>query len=375
MKDDTGLGAALLQLCEGARRCDPTDTADSWLMGDGIPLRNAAVGALMAHPEIAPHLQRGQFLHVPLGAGSGLESPENLLRPLLREVLARPSNEWESEIQRFIELLRMSDGQAPCTVQAGLSGIQLQHSPLQLEDGAIRGTAASDFFETDPADASIRVVFEYRTSIPAAIREIGFDFAAQTVAEVEAEHRLRATRLLIALALETSAPVQEQMVRRQIDFSSAGGGLQPRHLGQIAASRPSMIDPSTANRVAATYGQLGNADLAALGVAVRRFLLARTERVRPDDQVIDYAIALESMTSLHGGENQGEELAQLLATEDHDSGSIEDMHERFREARRSIVHDGDVPLHSEAAAASGRFLVEQSLRVRTHLSAQPHTPG
>ncbi len=92
--------------------------------------------------------------------------------------------------------------------------------------------------------------------------------------------------------------------------------------------------------------------------------MARTERVRPADQVIDYAIAIESMTKKRSGADQGKELARLIA-DPADAPSVEECRIAFRETRRQIVHDGVVPADVREPAALGEDLVRRSLRART----------
>ena len=49
-KTPTDPHSALRRLCDGAAQRDPVDTPDSWLMGDGIELREAALfAACMSH--------------------------------------------------------------------------------------------------------------------------------------------------------------------------------------------------------------------------------------------------------------------------------------------------------------------------------------
>jgi len=118
---------ALRRLCEGAVQRPEVETTDSWFQHQGIPLRDQAVQALRADPEIGPHLKPDMFLHVPLGAGVGFGAPEFLVQGFLRAVVQRPASEWDGEIERFLDVLRLRDDQAPCTVKLGLSGLSVQN--------------------------------------------------------------------------------------------------------------------------------------------------------------------------------------------------------------------------------------------------------
>ena len=56
-----------------------------------------------------------------------------------------------------------------------------------------------------------------------------------------------------------------------------------------------MLNATAAEKLKQEYASLAGMPVRHVGVAVRRYLIARSERVRPADQVIDYAIAVESM--------------------------------------------------------------------------------
>jgi hypothetical protein len=60
---------------------------------------------------------------------------------------------------------------------------------------------------------------------------------------------------------------------------------------------PAVLNERAAENLRQEYAALVEVPVRHVGVAVRRYLIARSERVRPADQVIDYAIAIESMTS------------------------------------------------------------------------------
>jgi len=230
----------------------------------------------------------------------------------------------------------------------------------------LRNPGPQDFFTADEVAAPVSSIFEYRTFIPAQIGGSVSRFEVMLLLQVEGEHRHRATRLLVALALESPAPVQEQMVHRAVDFVGAGGGRQPAPIAPLP-SPPTVVDDPTAERIATCYEQLAGADLSGVAVAARRLLLARTERVRPEDQIIDYAIALESMTQEWGGKAQGKELSRLLGQHGVPEEEVERQHKSFRKARKAVVHEGIVPTHVKVHAETGRRLVEQSLRARVGL--------
>jgi hypothetical protein len=80
--------------------------------------------------------------------------------------------------------------------------------------------------------------------------------------------------------------------------------------------------------------------------------------------VIDYAIAIESMTSEWGGKDQGKELASVLAGDGGGHDQVESEHKAFRHARERIIHDGEIPADVAQAARLGESLVLRSLRAR-----------
>ncbi|MFP5389025.1 MAG: hypothetical protein ACLGG5_06975, partial [Thermoleophilia bacterium] len=186
-------------------------------------------------------------------------------------------------------------------------------------------------------------------------------------------HQTRLTRFLLAVALATEAPIQEQLVMKAIDFGGSASGKLPEDLGPMISSHWHRLDKPATDGICNCYAALAGRNLGGLSVATRRFLLARTERVRPADQIIDYAIALESMTSKRYGDKQGKELAGLLAHDAIQQKIVESEHEHFRAARETIVHDGVIPPDAGAVAQAGRELVKRALRARSQASqaAQP----
>ncbi len=369
---------ALLNLCEGASRRSEIDTPDSWMMrAEGAQLRSKAIEALHADPVIGTNVGNNRFLHVAgVSAGSGLEILDPWLRCLLqRTVIALGSDRssWEGEVDRFLDVLSVRDGRVRCTVRSAFAGITLADGGFELEDAVVRPAAGADFHVPIGGATPTGIVFEYGTDLPASAGPLGFSFPDHFIADVDTSHQTRLTRFLLAVALNTSAPIQEQLVMKEVDFGSGGSGRLPEETGPIVALPSFSLDYAAVERVRECYVALGGRNLARLGVATRRFLLARTERVRPTDQIIDYAIALESMTSQHYGDKQGKELAKLLAHGTAERQSIESEHRQFRAAREAIVHEGVVPADAPLLAGLGRDLVRRSLLSRTRLS--PRAPA
>jgi hypothetical protein len=335
----------------------------------GSRFHQNAIDALHADPETGPNLGRDQFLHVAgVSAGSGLELLDPWLRSLLHRVLIEPGlrrPDWEGEISRFLDVLRVRDGTVFCAVKSAFAGIALPNAGFELDDGIVRPALDSDFHVPVGETAPVGIVFEYRTQLPASAGPVGLSFPDELVARIETAHQTRLTRFLLAVALTTAAPVQDQLVMKAIDFGGGGSGRLPEEVGPIVSSHQYLLDESAIDRICDCYLSLAGKNLGRLGVATRRFLVARTERVRPADQIIDYAIALESMTSERYADKQGKELARLLANDVSERKVIESEHKRFRAAREAIVHDGVIPPDVGGVAEMGRGLVKRSLWARS----------
>lgn len=335
----------------------------------GSELRANAIEALQADPEIGPNVGNDRFLHVAgVSAGSGLDMLEPWLRGLLHRTLLTPGldrSEWAGEVARFLDVLSVRKGSVPCTIRSALTGITVTHTGFELDDAIVRPAVPTDFLVPIGRDAPEGVVFEYRTPLPAFAGPIGFSFPDDLVAQMESDHRARLTHFLLAVALTTEAPIQEQLVMKAIDFEGGGSGGLPEEIGPIAFQPRFLLDEPTIERIRSRYRELDGSDLSHLAVATRRFLMARTERVRPTDQIIDYAIGLESMSSRRYADKQGKELARLLADDPRERKAVESDHETFRAARERIVHDGAIPSDASFVAQVGRELVRKSLWARS----------
>jgi hypothetical protein len=178
------------------------------------------------------------------------------------------------------------------------------------------------------------------------------------------EHEEALTRLLLALAFVTVGPVQVDATMYEPVFSGSSAGEQPEIAGPILTGHLTMLNASAADDLRREYAALVDVPVRHVGVAVRRYLIARSERVRPADQVIDYAIAIESMTSEWGGKDQGKELAAVLASNGGEHKQVEGEHQAFRRARERIIHDGEIPADVAQVARLGESLVLRSLRAR-----------
>jgi hypothetical protein len=289
------------------------------------------------------------------------------LAGFLRSALALPLDEWSSEAQRFAAFLAVEGGSVPCGVRTTLLGVLLTAGEhIELHNATMRPALLDDFSGVDThAPRPPAVVFEYDVDLPAAIESAPVTFPEDVIERVTGAHEAVITRVLLALVFATDGPVQEHLTMREVRYFGGGGGSAPEDVGPIVVRSPTVLDPDRIERLRREYRDLASRPLRDVGVATRRYLLARSERVRPADQVVDYAIAIESMTESRGGPKQGEELAHLLGGTPDERATVEQDHIAFRRARERIVHEGDIPANVKEAAALGQSLVLRSLRART----------
>jgi hypothetical protein len=369
--------AALVALCQSAARRSSVETSDSWLHNYGADQLRALLEMLAREPPIRDHLQSGQSLHLAgTNFGVGMTPTKHWLAGFLRSALALPPDEWKREAERFTAFLAVDGGTVPCSVRTTLLGVLLASGDrIELHDAALRPAQLDDFSRIDVhSPLPPAVVFEYNNAEwPAAVVAGPVVFAEDLVEDVTRAHEAAITRLLLAFAFATDGPIQTHLTMYEVPYFGGGAGSAPEDVGPIVVGSPTVLEATSIERLRAEYASIADAGLQSVGVAARRFLMARSERVRPADQVVDYAIAIESMTKERGGEKQGKELAELLAATKAEQAKVEGDHKVFRRARERIVHEGDTPANVKAAAALGADLVCRSLRARTD-EALRHIP-
>jgi hypothetical protein len=358
---------ALVSLCGSVAKRSPVDTSDSWVHGAGRDQVEATLTTLKADPAIAQHLEHGNSLYLAgSGFGFGMTPANHWLGGFVRYALARPASEWEHIAERFRSFLAMERGTAPFMVNTTLIGVLLVNTEeIELSDGVLR-TAQFD----RNAHRSLRggplpaVVFQYEAELPAAIASAPVLFLDVVAEEATRAHEEAISRLLLALAFSSGGAAQIDASMYEPLFSGSSAGGPSEDAGPIAAGRLTMLNPTAAKKLRQEYAALAGVPVKHVGIAVRRFLIARSERVRPADQVIDYAIALESMTRHRGGPEQGKELGNIVARDDAERQVVESKHALFRNVRNSIVHDGNIPANVKEAASIGEDLVLRALRAR-----------
>jgi hypothetical protein len=369
--------AALVALCQSATQRAPVETSDSWLHHYGADEFRALLDTLTREPTIRDHLQPGQSLRVAgTNWGVGMTPAKHWLAGFLRAALPLPPDEWQREAERFAAFLAVDGGMVPCSIRTTLLGVLLASGErTELHGAALRPARLDDFSRVDAhAPLAPAVVFEYNAELPAAVAASPVAFAEDVVEDVTRAHEAVITRLLLAFAFATVGPVQTHLTMHEVPYFGGGAGSAPEDVGPIVVSSPTVLEAASIERLRDEYAGIADARLRSIGVAVRRYLMARSERVRPADQVVDYAIAIESMTKERGGEKQGKELARLLGGTPCDHAKVAHDHKAFRRARERIVHEGDIPANVKEAAALGADLVRRSLRARTGGAAGETSP-
>jgi hypothetical protein len=266
--------------------------------------------------------------------------------------------------------LFLGDGEwdCPCNVNTTLVGVLLVNTEeIELTDGKLKlGQYDRDRHRNARGGPVPATVFQYETEIPAAIATQSVSFPDPVTEDAIREHEEALTKLLLALVFVTGGPAQVDATMYQPVFSGSSFGEQPEDVGPILTGHLTMLNESAAEDLRQEDAALVDAPVRHVGVAARCYLIARSERMRPADQVIDYAIALESMTTKRGGEKQGKEIAAILASNDSERERVAGEHKDFRRARERIIHDGEIPANIEQAARLGESLVLRSLRARAH---------
>jgi hypothetical protein len=367
---DEGSVEALIKLCHFAAQSRSVDTPTLRVPGVNQDDVDATVAILKANPIIGEHLQHGKFLyHAAADGGNASMMPvEHWLGAFVRLALASAESEWRQLGERFLSLLTLECETAPFIVSTTLLGVLLADAKrINMGNGTIRQqpgeTLMQRQWQVRPLPA---VEFEYEVELPVTIASDFLPFPDPVAQRARRAHEEVITKLLLAFAFATSGPVQVDLTMYKCTFALNSGGSHAQ-TGPIVVPRPTVLDDTATEQLTQAYVALADVPVAPVGIATRRYLLARSERARPDDRVLDYAIAIESMTEERGGQKQGQELARILGDNDTARARIEDEHKRFRRARESIVHYGSMPTDVRQAAEIGERLVRMSLGARTHL--------
>jgi hypothetical protein len=359
--------AALVTLCGLASERSRVDTSDSWIHYH--PDQAEAIQNLLSRdPVISENLQPGKsFCLAGTNWGVGTTPFRQWLQGFVRAALAGEPDHWQAEAERFIAFFAVDTGTLPCLIRTTLLGVFLNTGQVvRLHNGRIRPATFADFSRQDSQhEPPPAVVFEYEDDLPAVVASQPWARDDDVVEATTNKHEEAVTRLLLAFALATTGPVQIDLTMRELRYSSGAGGRPPEDPGPVVIQYPTVLDARNIGGLQAEYQRVAGQTVRGVAVATRRYLRARSERVRPADEVIDYAIAIESMTTERGGKKQGKELGRLLGDTPSSRKRVEDDHIKFRLARERIVHEGETPANVKEAAAIGEDLVRRSLQVRT----------
>ena len=185
--------------------------------------------------------------------------------------------------------------------------------------------------------------------------------------------RSRPNGRAIGFDLVHDGPVQEHVVWRAPRYTDSGGSINPPPLAPMVLDWPYEIASGPRlDQLLDTAEAIAEISMDRLAVATRRYILARAERTRATDQIVDYVIAIEAITGVGGGPARGAALADLIARSPSDADEVEAEHKRLTDRRNAIIHNGASPSGARKVAAGGRALVSRALnaQVRHELGGQ-----
>jgi hypothetical protein len=119
-------------------------------------------------------------------------------------------------------------------------------------------------------------------------------------------------------------------------------------------------------------------DITRIAIAARRYFQAITERVRPADSLIDYAIAIEAITQTSHGKKQRDRLIELIGAGVPQLGGDNAADFKLvKDTRNDIVHSRGRPTNVAGVASVARRLVHHAITsaVREDALAATNGPG
>ena len=272
---------------------------------------------LLRDPVIASYLALDQPMLNFAGGGIGYD-----LRAAIAAFLRRvQGNEraFEAEAKRLLRGLRLTDGVVPVCVRTVLLGFSIEE-PVPLPFGQLFPATSSDLALPDTSQPGPPTsVLEVIVDAPAAISGVGRDPWTADARE-QAELALAEAadeplgRLMVSLACSYANPVQERMVWIGPLYSGSQIGRGAIPIGSAWTSSPGVGYPTLElDRLADAASVVVRVpDITRIAIAARRYFQAITERVRPADSLIDYAIAIEAITQTSNGKEQRDRLVHLI---------------------------------------------------------------
>jgi len=339
-------------------------------------------GLLRRDPVIAGYLALDQpMLNVAAG-GIGYDL-RAAIAVFLRTAQAgeRP---FGDEAERLLRAIRLTDGVVPVRVRTVLLDFSFEE-PVALPFGQLSPATRSELALSEASEAAPPAsVFETVVDAPAIVGGAGRD--PWTAAEREqAELALTEAadeplgRLMVSLACSYANPVQERMVWIGALYSGSQVGHGAIPIGSAWTSGPGMGYPTLELdrliQAAAVVARVP--DITRIAIAARRYFQAITERVRPADSLIDYAIAIEAITQTSQGKEQRHRLVALIGAGVPELGidNATDF-KLVKDTRNDIVHSRRRPTNVAGVASVARRLVDHAITsaVREAVAARSQGP-
>lgn len=365
---DEEIIAALRSLHEEflvAASSDPLVTVDSFLRYGET---DANVTALLRRdPVIGGYLALDQPMLNVAGGGASYDLP-GAIAAFLRRVQGG-ERAVEGEAKGLLRALRLRDGVVSVRVRTVLLGFRFEE-PVALPFGQLFPATRSDLalpdaLETGPPAS----VFETVVDAPAAVGGAGRDPWTADARE-QAELALAEAadeplgRLIVSLACSYANPVQERMVWVGPLYSGSQVGRGAVPIGSGFTSAPRMGYPTLElDRLAQAAAVVARVpDITRIAIAARRYFQAITERVRPADSLIDYAIAIEAITQTSHGTKQRDRLVRLIGAGVRELGvdNAADF-KLVKDTRNDIVHSRGRPTNVAGVASVARRLVDHAI--------------
>jgi hypothetical protein len=348
-----------------AASSEPLVTVDSFLNYDET---GADVTRLLRRdPVIAGYLALDQPMLNVAGGGIGYD-----LRAAIATFLRRVQGgerAFTAEANRLLRALRLTDGVVPVRVRTALLGFSFEE-PAALPFGQLFPATRSDLALPDASQpAPPASIFEIVVDAPAVVGDAGRD--PWTAGDREQAELALADavdeplgRLMVSLACSYANPVQERIVWIGPLYSGSQVGQGAVPIGSALTSGPQMGYPALEldrlTQAAAVVARVP--DITRSAIAARRYFQAITERARPADSLIDYAIAIEAITQTSHGKKQRDRLVRLIGAGVPELGidNAADF-KLLKDTRNDIVHSRGRPTNVAGVASVARRLVDHAI--------------